>query len=161
VHLVWTQCDAVECMDESNMMVVMHTDLCRALTTPSMTCMPALTQILLVNFVSNLNYVFSLICKRQDNIMINCQSTHFGVQNIRMAPMTLAHARTNFHVSRFVHWNQQNDDMLQNEYTNCFSRRYVINNSNLCTYCKDDRRVNTMSLSESNSYIVISYGGWM
>jgi len=86
------------------MMVVIHTDSRRALTAPSMTGMPALTQILLPNFVSNLHCLFSLICKRQDDIMlIHHQSTRFGIQNIRMVPMTLAHARMNYHVSQSGH----------------------------------------------------------
>jgi len=62
------------------MMVVIHTDSCSALTAPSMTGTPSLTQILLVNFVCNLDCALSLICKRQDNIrLINRQSTQFGV----------------------------------------------------------------------------------
>jgi len=74
------QSDIVGCMDECNMMVVIHTDSRRALTTPSMTGMPSLTQILLVNYVSNLDCALSLICKRQDDIrLINRQSTQFGV----------------------------------------------------------------------------------
>jgi len=74
------QSDIVGCMDECNMMVVIHTDSHCALTAPSMTGMPSLTQILLVNYVSNSHCALSLICKRQDDIrLINCQSTQFGV----------------------------------------------------------------------------------
>jgi len=51
-----------------------------ALTTSSLTGTPSLTQISLVNFVSNLDCTFLLICKRQDDIrLFNRQSTWFGV----------------------------------------------------------------------------------
>jgi hypothetical protein len=52
------------------MMVVRLTDLCCALTAPFILCMPSLNQILLVNFGSNVDYLFSLICKRQDDITL-------------------------------------------------------------------------------------------
>jgi len=52
------------------MMVVIHTDSRCALTAHSMTHVPSLTQILLANFVSNLDREFSLICKRQDDISL-------------------------------------------------------------------------------------------
>jgi len=62
------------------MMVVIHTDSRCALTAPSMTGTPSLTEIVLVNFVTNLDCALSIICKRQDNIrLINRQSTQFGV----------------------------------------------------------------------------------
>jgi len=62
------------------MMVGIHTDLRCTLTAPPLTGTPSLTQILLVNVVSNLDCAFSLICKRQDNIrLINRESTWFGV----------------------------------------------------------------------------------
>ena len=74
------QSDVVECMDECNMMVGNHTDSHCALNASSLTGTLSLTQILLVNFVSNLDCVFSLICKRQDDIRLNNrQSTRFGV----------------------------------------------------------------------------------
>jgi len=96
------QSDVVGCMDECNMMVGILTDSHCALTAPAPTGTPSLTQILLVNFVSNLDCAFSLICKRQDDIrLINRQSTRFEVKNFRMARMTLAHAQTNYHVSQF------------------------------------------------------------
>jgi len=88
------------------MMVGIHTDLRCTLTAPSLTGTPSLTRILLVNFVSNLDCAFSLICQRQDDIgLINGQSSQFGVQNFRMAHMTLGHAQTNYHVSQFGHLN--------------------------------------------------------
>jgi len=72
--------DVVGCMNESNMVVGIHTDSRCALTAPSLTGTPSLTQMLLVNFVSNVDCAFSLICKRQDDIgLINCQSSQFGV----------------------------------------------------------------------------------
>ena len=62
------------------MMVVIHTDSRFAMTAPSMTCMSSLREILLVNFMFCLDCVFSLIRKRQDDIvLISCQSTFFGV----------------------------------------------------------------------------------
>jgi len=62
------------------MMVGIHIDSRCALTAPPLTGTPSLTQILLVNFVSNLDCTFSLICKRQDDIrLINRQSTRFVV----------------------------------------------------------------------------------
>jgi len=74
------QSNVVGCRDECNMMMVIHTDSRCALTVPSMTGTPSLTQTLLVNFVSNLDCALSLICNRQHDIrLINCQSTQFGV----------------------------------------------------------------------------------
>jgi len=67
-------------MDECNLMVGIHTDSHRALTAPSMTGTPSLTQILLVNLVLHLDGVFSLISKRQDDIgLINRKSSQFAV----------------------------------------------------------------------------------
>jgi len=74
------QSDAVGSMDECNMMVGIHTDSHCALTAAPLAGTPSLTQILLVDFVSHLDCAFSLICERQDDIMlINRQSTQFGV----------------------------------------------------------------------------------
>jgi len=62
------------------MMVVIPTDSRCALTAPSMTHMPSLTNILLVNFVFNIDCAFSLTGKRHDDIMwSDHQSTQFGV----------------------------------------------------------------------------------
>jgi hypothetical protein len=62
------------------MMVVILTDSRCALTAPSMICMPSLTYILLVYFVFNIDCMFSLTCKRHEDIMlINGQSIRFGV----------------------------------------------------------------------------------
>jgi len=86
------------------MVVGIHTDLRCALTAPSLTDMASLTQILLVHFVSNSDCVYSLICKRQDDIrLINRQSSQFALWNFCMARMTLAHSQTNYHVSQFGH----------------------------------------------------------
>jgi len=81
------------------MIVVRPTDLCCPLIAHSITRIPSLCQLLLVNVVSNLDCMSSFISKRQDNIMlIKCQSTWFGVQNFRMGRMTIAHAQTNYHI---------------------------------------------------------------
>jgi len=62
------------------MTVVIHTDSHYALTTPSMTCLTSLTQILLVKFVSNLVFAVLLNRNRQDDIkLIDSQSSRFGV----------------------------------------------------------------------------------
>ena len=62
------------------MMVVIHTDLHGALTAPSITRIPSLSETLLVNFILSLDCMLSLICKRQEhNTLINCQSTRVGV----------------------------------------------------------------------------------
>jgi len=62
------------------MMVVIHTDSGCALTAPSMTRMPSLSETLLVHFISSLDCALSLICKRQDDsALISRQSTRFGV----------------------------------------------------------------------------------
>jgi hypothetical protein len=55
------------------MMVVIHTDLRWALTAPSMTRMPSLSEILFVNFISSLYCALSLIYNWLDDIrVINC-----------------------------------------------------------------------------------------
>ena len=82
------------------MMVAIHPDSCCAMTAPSMTRMSSVSKTLLVNFILSLDYAFSLIRKRQDDIvLISCQSTWFGVWTVCMARMTPAHAQTNYHVS--------------------------------------------------------------
>jgi len=75
--------NVVGCMNEWNMMVVIHPDLRRATTPPSITRMSSLSQTLLVNFIFSLDWAFSLIHKRQDHIvLIGCQSTWFGVWTV-------------------------------------------------------------------------------
>jgi hypothetical protein len=89
-------------MAECNMLVVIHTDLRCAMTAPSMTCIPLLSETLLVNFIFILDCVFSLIRKRQDDIaLISCQSTLFGVWTVHMACMTVAYAKTNYHLLQY------------------------------------------------------------
>jgi len=106
VHRVWTQSEVVGCMDERNMMVVIHTDSHCALTAPLMTAMPTLTQILLVHFVAYLHCALSLLCKRQDDIpLIYGKSTQFGVYIFRTVCMTLAHTQRNYYLSQFRNWN--------------------------------------------------------
>ena len=84
-------------MDECNIMVFIHTDSRCAMTAPSMTRMSSLSETLLVNFIFSLDCALSLICKRQDDIvLISCPPTFFGVWTVRMARMTLAHAQTNY-----------------------------------------------------------------
>jgi len=62
------------------MIMVIYTDSGCTLTAPSITRIPSLSETLLLNFISSLDCAFSLICKRQDdNTLINCQSTWFGV----------------------------------------------------------------------------------
>jgi len=80
------------------MMVVSHPDSRRAMTAPSTPSMSSLSETLLANFIISLDCAFSLIRKRQDNIvLISCQSTWFGVWTVYIARMTLAHAQTNYH----------------------------------------------------------------
>jgi hypothetical protein len=94
--------DVVGFLDECYVMVVIPTDSRYALRIPSMTCMPSLTDILLLNLVFNIDCTFSLRCKRHDVIMlINRQSSRFGVWNICVAHTTLAHVQTNYRVSQF------------------------------------------------------------
>jgi hypothetical protein len=78
-------------------MVVIHPDSRRAMTDPSMTHMSSLSDTLLVNVIFILDCAFSLIRKRQDDIvLISCQSTCFGDWTVYMALMTLAHAQMNY-----------------------------------------------------------------
>jgi len=94
--------NVVGCMNECNMMVVIHPDSRRAMTAPSMTRMSSLSETLLINFIFSLDCAFSLIRKRQDYIvLISCQSTWFGVWTIYMARMTLAHAQKNYHFLQY------------------------------------------------------------
>jgi hypothetical protein len=94
--------NVVGCMDECNMMVVIHTDSHCAMTAPSMTCMSSLSETLLVNFIFCLDCTVSLIRKRKDDIvLISCQSTLFGVWTVRMARMTLAYAQINYHFLQY------------------------------------------------------------
>jgi hypothetical protein len=96
------QSNVVGCMDECNMMVVIHRDSHLAMTAPSMTCMSSLSETLLLNFIFCLDCTVSLIRKRQDDIvLISCQSTLFGVWTIRMARMTLAYAQMNYHFLQY------------------------------------------------------------
>jgi len=84
------------------MMVAIHPDSCCAITAPSMTRMSSLSETLLENFILSLDCAFSLIRKRQDDIvLISCQSTWFGVWTVCMARMTRAHAQTNYRVSQY------------------------------------------------------------
>jgi hypothetical protein len=82
------------------MIVVIHTDSLCAMIAPFKTRMSSLTETLLINFIFSLDCVFSLVCKRQDDIVwISGQSPWFGVWTIRMAHMTVAHVQTKYHVS--------------------------------------------------------------
>jgi len=94
--------NVVGCMDECNMMVVIHTDSRCAMTAPSRTCMSSLSETLLVNFIVSLDCAFSLIRKRQDDfVLISSQSTCFGVWTVRMAHMTLAYAQMTYHFLQY------------------------------------------------------------
>jgi hypothetical protein len=84
------------------MMVVIHPDSRHAMTASSMTRMSSLSESLLLNFIFSLDCAFSLILKRQDDIvLISCQSSSFGVWTVYMARMTLAHAQTNYHFLQY------------------------------------------------------------
>jgi len=154
--------NVVGCMDECNMMVVIHTDSRCAMTAPSMTCMSSLSETLLVNFIFSLDCAFSLIRKRQDDIVLNsCQSTFFGIWTVRMARMTLAYAQTTYHFLQYSQWNPKISFMYRNRYANYFLQRYVVNNDILCRLCTHDLRANTICLPESISCMVRRYGGYM
>jgi hypothetical protein len=102
MHPVLTQSKVVGCIDKCNVMVVIHTDSRSALTAPSMPHMSSLSETFLVNFIFSLYWVFSLICKQHDDIvLINCQSTWFGDSTVHMARMTLADAQKNYDVSQY------------------------------------------------------------
>ena len=84
------------------MMVVIYPDSRRAMTALSMTHMSSLSETLVVNFIFSLDCAFSLIRKRQNDIvLISCQSTWFGVWTVYIARMTLAHAQTNYHFLQY------------------------------------------------------------
>jgi hypothetical protein len=91
--------NVVGCMDECNIMVVIHTDLRCAMTAPSMTHMSSLSETLLVYCIFSLDCALSHIRKRQDAIFwISCLATVFGVLTFHMTRMTLAHAQMNYHL---------------------------------------------------------------
>jgi hypothetical protein len=149
-------------MNECPMMVVIHPDSRRAMTAPSMTRMSSLSETLLVNFIFSLDCAFSLICKRQDDIvLISCQSTWFGVWTVYKARMTLAHAQTNYYFLPYTQWNQKNSLTYRNRYANYFLQSYVVNNHILCRLCTPDLWANTICSPESISCIVCRYGGHM
>jgi len=154
--------NVVGCMDECNMMVVIHTDSRCAMTAPSMTCMSSLRETLLVNFIFSLDCAFSLIRKRQDDIVLNsCQSTFFGVWTVCMTRMTLAYAQTTFHFLKYSQWNPKISFTYRNRYANYFLHRYVVNNDILCRLCTHDLQANTICLPVSISCMVGRYGGYM
>src|SRR5882757_3020405 len=94
--------NVVGCMNEWNMMVVIHPDWRCEMTAPSMTHISSLSETLLVNFIFSLYGANSLIHKRQNHIvLISCQSTWFGVWTVYIARMTLAHAQTNYHILQY------------------------------------------------------------
>jgi hypothetical protein len=67
-------------VDEYYMLVVNPQDSRCALTAPAMTHMPSVTNMLLVNFVVNIDCGFSLTSKRHNDIVvIDRESTPFGV----------------------------------------------------------------------------------
>ena len=149
-------------MDESNMMVVIHTDSRCALTAPSTTCMSSLSETLLVNFVFILDCAFSHIRKRQDDIvLISRQSTWFRVWTVCKAGMNVAHLQTNYHVSQYSQWNHKNPFTYQNRYANYFLERYVVHNHIMCRLCTHDLWANTICSPESISCMVRRYGGHM
>jgi len=68
VHQGCAESYAVRGMDECSMAVVIQTGLYWAQTAPSMTRMTSLTEILLLNFVTNLGFAFSHNSDWQTNI---------------------------------------------------------------------------------------------
>ena len=154
--------NVVGCIDECNMMVVIHTDSRCAMTAPSMTCMSSLSETLLVNFIFSLDCAFSLIRKRQDDIvLISCQLTLIGVWTVRMAHMTLSCAQMNYHNLQYSQWNQKISFTYRNRYANYFLQRYDVNNDILCRLCTHDLRANTIWLLQSIPCMVRRYGGYM
>jgi hypothetical protein len=76
------QSDKVGGMDGCDLMVVIYMYWCWALTTPALTGMLSLTQILLVIFVSYSKCVSSHVSNSADDItLIHHQATHFGVEH--------------------------------------------------------------------------------
>ena len=75
--------------------------------------------------------------------------------------MTLAHTLTYNPVSQFGHWSSEEADTLQNRFTNCLYSRYIVKNPDLAIYTCSDAGAVTMSPSESDSYMVMSYGRYM
>jgi len=161
VHHVCAESNAVECMDQFSINVVFQTDSYWALTALSITGTTSLTNILLVYFVTNIAFPFSLNSTLQTEIeRVSHRIACFGFWNFCMVHSTLAYVSTNYHVSQFGQWNQENFDTWQNWYTNCIALRYDIKNTNLPVNTSDDAGVATVCLSESNGYIVISWGGY-
>ena len=66
--------DVVGCIDGCNMMVVIHTDSRCALTAPYLTGMRSLTPISLVNFVSILDFAFSVVLATGPNSRFGSRS---------------------------------------------------------------------------------------
>jgi hypothetical protein len=127
-----------------------------------MTFISSESETLLVNSIFCLDCMVSLICKRQDDIvLISCQSILFGVWTVRMAHMTLAYAQMNYHFLQYGQWNQKISLTYRNSYANYFLQRYVVNNHILCRLCTHDLRANTIWLPESISCMVRRYGGYM
>jgi len=98
LHPVLMRSNVVGCIDECKMMVVIHTDSPCAMTSSSMTRMSSLRETLSVNSIFSLDCTFSLIHKRQEDIvLITCESTLFGVWTVCVARITLAHTLKNYH----------------------------------------------------------------
>jgi len=138
----------------------MHTGSFRPLTTSSMTYMTSLTAKLLVNFVINLVFVCAFISNREENTtLIGHLMRWFGVYQVGMVCMTLAHAQVNYHVSQFGIWIQDKTDSYQNSNATRFSLVYVLNYLNLPFYA--DKEAITILLSKSGFYMMIRLGGNM
>jgi len=75
-----------------------------------------------------------------------------------MACPTLAHAKTNFHVSQFGHRNEIKADTSQNRYRYCISSWYIVTNANLAIHSSGYTKAVTISSSESNFHMVNSLG---
>jgi hypothetical protein len=84
------------------MMAVICPSSCCALTFLSLSRMTFWTDILLVNYVSKVDYVFSLNHNRQDDIKcVGHLSTGFGVYDFCIDCMTLVNALMNYQVIQF------------------------------------------------------------
>jgi hypothetical protein len=63
---------------------------------------------LLAHFVTNIAFALSpnsLLQKETE--IVGRLTVRFAFSNVHMVRSTLAHAQTNYHVSQFGHWNQE------------------------------------------------------
>jgi len=114
VHRVWVEGYAVGCMEECSMTVIIYPALHWPLSTASITRITSVISILLVNFASNLVFIFSLHCNKQHYIkFFPCVTTLFSVWSFQMVSTTPVHVLTNCYVSQINHWSQEKVDLMQ------------------------------------------------